>query len=788
MNGMYDHGINMPEQPYPNMMEQSYPIYDGGFNAPYPRLSGPATHFDGVAFWYNPTNNDQMYERDPNIFASRGAITPNAMDSASIKHRRTRSGCFTCRSRRVKCDETRPICDRCKKGGRECEFPQTNSSSKRSRQGEARSPKDQQAKHEAKSERNSNLETIKDESEEEEDTDFASTADRVRPSLGPLRTDSTPSTSSIPASKRSEASTAVRDHISPQSPDLSDARSRDETPASSMGTAANTAEVQARQAKIRALKPDIQKYLRFQQEYMNNYHYFYKLDPTDFLHGELIDLALGFEPLLYAIVGFAAYHYELRQKNPKLSHFLGYHSSSMSMLRKSLEQNAKVTEATIFTILQLATFEEYIGDWVNLVGHHRAAFTMLQEMYTADTINDTELGRRLFSWYARLDVVVGLMAGNETRLERRWFETNGEWYRKQMVEGAGTDLDLENTLAYFVTENRLLGMDMAALYARLPKREISVEEFHTENAKLEARLGEMKRMIEAKNDASYRVQEFPMERKLPLNEADIVNPYVPGGLFTGALWPLNHMWLDWYGIELMQKYQIALMFQKAIPDELEQLSLEVCRIYEAIERWPDAPNDCTLAAHATLGLALILLRKDKRHIMWARKKLAGIERMGYIYPYTFRRKMAELWGLTNDEVGEVESVESWWLPNNEGNIPILTEMRRVVNERHEADGQGMESLTSVRDVKSIFARLDIRSQGTQKSSASIEGISPRSDISGGGQSDRGSSTSSFSPTNPTFGDTRIGGGGAGASGGGSIASVNQENGSRRKPKRVNSGS
>lgn len=102
MHGIYEHGINMPELPYPNMIDQTYPIYDGNFNAPYPRLSGPATHFDGVAFWYNPTNNDQLYDRDPNIFASRGAITPNAMDAASIKHRRTRSGCFTCRSRRVK--------------------------------------------------------------------------------------------------------------------------------------------------------------------------------------------------------------------------------------------------------------------------------------------------------------------------------------------------------------------------------------------------------------------------------------------------------------------------------------------------------------------------------------------------------------------------------------------------------------------------------------------------------------------------------------------------------------
>ena len=29
-----------------------------------------------------------------------------------IKHRRTRSGCYTCRSRRIKCDEGRPACER----------------------------------------------------------------------------------------------------------------------------------------------------------------------------------------------------------------------------------------------------------------------------------------------------------------------------------------------------------------------------------------------------------------------------------------------------------------------------------------------------------------------------------------------------------------------------------------------------------------------------------------------------------------------------------------------------
>ncbi|BEJ10616.1 hypothetical protein CspHIS471_0100380 [Cutaneotrichosporon sp. HIS471] len=35
---------------------------------------------------------------------------------------RSRNGCLTCRSRRVKCDEVRPVCTRCKTGDRDCEW------------------------------------------------------------------------------------------------------------------------------------------------------------------------------------------------------------------------------------------------------------------------------------------------------------------------------------------------------------------------------------------------------------------------------------------------------------------------------------------------------------------------------------------------------------------------------------------------------------------------------------------------------------------------------------------
>ncbi len=100
MSGHYEHGMNMP---VPNVMEPTYPIYDGTFGAAYPRISGPPTHFDGVAFWYNPTTTEQIYDREASLFNGRGVGMPVVgMEAAGVKHRRTRSGCFTCRSRRVK--------------------------------------------------------------------------------------------------------------------------------------------------------------------------------------------------------------------------------------------------------------------------------------------------------------------------------------------------------------------------------------------------------------------------------------------------------------------------------------------------------------------------------------------------------------------------------------------------------------------------------------------------------------------------------------------------------------
>ena len=105
------------------------------------------------------------------------------------------------------------------------------------------------------------------------------------------------------------------------------------------------------------LPPDIQYYVEYHQQHMNYHHYFFKHDATYFVNTLLLDIAFEYDPLLYAVVGFAAYHSTMKKQNGKVQDFLGYYNKSVQLLLKSLQGGQKHTDATLLTILQLAAFE-----------------------------------------------------------------------------------------------------------------------------------------------------------------------------------------------------------------------------------------------------------------------------------------------------------------------------------------------------------------------------------------------------------------------------------------------
>lgn len=556
--------------------------------------------------------------------------------------------------------------------------------------------------------------------------------------------------------------------MSSPSTGTSSPKSRSQTPASSLDTSlqpgpssstVTPVDESARTLSTRwtHLSAEFQKYLEFQRDHLTFYHYFWKLDPTDYVHTGYIDLALTHKPLLYAVVAFAAYHYTLQyHPSGNLSSFLTHYSNSLSLLRKWLGKHPnKYSDATILTILQLATLEDYLGDWVNLVGHHRAAYHMLIQLYTPEptSIMATETSRMILSWYSRFDITAGLMAGKGTILDRSWYEVCQNWYYDQIDP---EDLDLDNTFQYIVSASRLIGRDMAMLFAKIARQDISIKEFLAENSQISDRITAKKRHLLALNDSYYTLTEFPY--RVPLNEADIVDPYIPGGLFVDALWPLNFLWADTYAMEQMHRQYTSRILRQPIPEEeFGLMSLEQARIYEAVDRYPEAPRGSILGLHSSLGMSALFLKKDRRHIEWVRRKLCQVERMGYQYPPAFRRKMAELW-----DQEEVAGEQGWWLTDEEI-PPILKEIRKLGEERKKAEeesdpapvtgGSAIRSMKDgLRDVKAIFSKLTLR-KADRASTANSPGTissggdedSPRSDQTLGSAASEVQYSQRFSP-------------------------------------------
>jgi hypothetical protein len=268
--------------------------------------------------------------------------------------------------------------------------------------------------------------------------------------------------------------------------------------------------------------------------------------------------------------------------------------------------------------------KEFLGDWPNLLGHQKAAYELLTELYTPQTVMEDEMTRVILGWYMRFDVFAGLMGGFETVLSREWFSYAQEFYRQQVLsEPANLDWKIESAIA----KHRLVATDMSLLFAKKGKGEISHEQFVRENEEIGRRIEEWKsKMDPALQDSRYLVTDFSDARSL--DPDDIINPYIPETLYGGPLYVMNMATIDWLSIDLMHKYQTALTMKTQPIAELEMKAYATCQLYEAIEFYPKSPPGAVLAIQASLGIALLFLPRDEKHAMWARRKLATIEANG----------------------------------------------------------------------------------------------------------------------------------------------------------------
>ena len=128
------------------------------------------------------------------------------------------------------------------------------------------------------------------------------------------------------------------------------------------------------------------------------------------------------------------------------------------------------------------------------------------------------------------------------------------------------------------------------------------------------------------DDTRYMVTDFPSTQNV--DPDDIVNPYTPGVIYSGPMWPLNLGMVDWNSLKAMHHYQTSLAFKTAPCGEVLQAAYASCQIVEAVELWPGSPPAALLSLQASLGVAMLCLPRDPKHAMWCRRKLAKIEADG----------------------------------------------------------------------------------------------------------------------------------------------------------------
>lgn len=252
---------------------------------------------------------------------------------------------------------------------------------------------------------------------------------------------------------------------------------------------------------------------------------------------------------------------------------------------------------------------------------------MLIELYTVESIMQNELGRKILAWYSRFDLFVGFMSGYETVLGREWFGAKERFHRERAQQHPE---DIHARIEAAIASHRFIALDMALLFAKLKVGGITLPEFQTGNEVVTARIrnwGESLRPL--LTDERYIATSFEGAPKQ--DEDDIVDPYRPGGLFRGPLFPMNFVLVDWLGTNIMHTYQTALITGRPAPPGLLEMALELCRVFESVEYWPESEKGSILQAQAGLGIAALFLPKDERHTMWIRRKLAKIEGQGYVF-------------------------------------------------------------------------------------------------------------------------------------------------------------
>nr|POE82475.1 hypothetical protein CFP56_67645 [Quercus suber] len=624
---------------------------------------------------------------------------PPPQGSEHVKHRRTRSGCYTCRQRRVKVSRASMLLTRCRKGKRECTYPGAALAST--------SPLSSRSK--------SNIKGFPDASSSSNDGS-GDEVDHEIDSAGPIPLMSADGDEDETMISVAEHSSKVNSHIRITSETLKAATTNarisltrppshhsNKKPYQTQGPRP----IFSSSSRWATLPKDVQGFLMYHHESLSYHHYAFKHDGRDFLKTTFLELAINDDS--------QALLYVLEQGSPQHRDPVGHPAAR--------DNRGPINIRVIHIIYErLTRFQEFLGDWVTLLGHQKAAHQILTSLFTPDTIVQDETRLKVIFWYIRFDLFAGIMSGGQLRLERVWYSSLAEFHARQ------TRRQAENLDAlfdeYFAT-TRLLATDAARLVTASNQHAIDEERFKIEVGELVTRYHHFHRILSSTfTNPSVFVKSWPLG---PLSEEEsIVDFRDPHFLFDSEHFVMNYVLIDFWTIDLNFRLQIASMQGRPTPPELPELAMKICKMIDAIHYSDQGPPGAILGCQAALGIASLFLPKDRRCTDWLRRHFALVEQHGYIYPTTLRKHMSFHWN---------EDVTNWWLPHDDAFPASIRAVKEFVASRTaDANGAWVVDGADLRDMSGIFGSLNAadsvseRSRTVSTSSETLERRSERSSI------------------------------------------------------------
>jgi hypothetical protein len=274
-----------------------------------------------------------------------------------------------------------------------------------------------------------------------------------------------------------------------------------------------------------------------------------------------------------------------------------------------------------------------LGDWVNLLGHQKAAFELLTRLYTPETITQSDFLLKVLLWYIRFDLFVGFQSGGEAVLGREWYEAVHKCYVEK-IRNNPDDIGMQYEERF--ANSRLVAKDSNDLFARTSKGLIAPQDFMAQLPAMKERVDSLRTdLTPSLTDPCHKVHSMPGTP----DPEDIVNPYEPDLIWGGPLWTSNFLHLDMWGIQFMFNISYSMATKQPFDPELASEAYKAVQVFEAMCAYPEAPPGALLEAQVSFAIAIIFLPKDQKTVQWVRRTFAKIEASGYVYPFHKRTPM-----------------------------------------------------------------------------------------------------------------------------------------------------